>query len=197
MTHTADTEAQQAVSALRHGQQAGEAVSMATGREWKGKKWWIALPIATRTIDPYPLGPRGQRTGTSPGAAHTRAWAGWWSPRARSRAPAGRRRVQPDLLLAMAIARCATLRCCRRARALLHASKRLRCGAGGYALALLHAPPLRWRSSCCCDAAWRCCCCCCCCMQQRHAIVRLHCTGSRSTTYRILAVLYTTGTVFP
>jgi hypothetical protein len=43
--------AQEAVSALQHGQQVGEAVSMATGREWKGKKWWIALPIATRTID--------------------------------------------------------------------------------------------------------------------------------------------------
>jgi hypothetical protein len=54
----------------------GEAVSMATGREWKGKKWWIALPIATRTIDRYPLGPRGQGAGTSPGAVHTRAWAG-------------------------------------------------------------------------------------------------------------------------
>eukprot|EP01047_Picozoa_sp_COSAG01_P026006 COSAG01_NODE_1660_length_9588_cov_458.469175_14_plen_37_part_01 len=37
MTHTVDTEAQQAVSALRHGQQAGEAVSMATGREWKSE----------------------------------------------------------------------------------------------------------------------------------------------------------------
>eukprot|EP01047_Picozoa_sp_COSAG01_P142668 COSAG01_NODE_74017_length_230_cov_6.679389_1_plen_25_part_10 len=24
---------------------------MATGREWKSEKWWIALPIATRTID--------------------------------------------------------------------------------------------------------------------------------------------------
>ena len=47
-----------------------------TGREWKGKKWWIALPIATRTIDRYPLGLRGQGAGTSPGAAHTRAWAG-------------------------------------------------------------------------------------------------------------------------
>jgi hypothetical protein len=50
LTHTTDTEAQQAVSALRHGQHAGEAVSMATGREWKSEKWWIALPIATRTI---------------------------------------------------------------------------------------------------------------------------------------------------
>ena len=49
---------------------------MATRRGWKGKKWWIALPIATRTIDRYPLGPRGQGAGTSPGAAHTRAWAG-------------------------------------------------------------------------------------------------------------------------
>eukprot|EP01047_Picozoa_sp_COSAG01_P105539 COSAG01_NODE_34746_length_542_cov_6.449210_1_plen_29_part_10 len=29
---------------MRHGQQAGEAVSMATGREWKSEKWWIALP---------------------------------------------------------------------------------------------------------------------------------------------------------
>eukprot|EP01049_Picozoa_sp_SAG25_P003069 SAG25_NODE_170_length_13039_cov_23.733153_1_plen_29_part_10 len=29
---------------------------MATGREWKSEKWWIALPIATRTIDRYPLG---------------------------------------------------------------------------------------------------------------------------------------------
>ena len=67
---------QQAVSALRHGQQAGEAVSMATGREWKSEKWWIALPIATRTIDQYPLGLRGQGAGTSPGAVHTRAWAG-------------------------------------------------------------------------------------------------------------------------
>eukprot|EP01047_Picozoa_sp_COSAG01_P005483 COSAG01_NODE_188_length_22632_cov_15.284915_10_plen_84_part_00 len=76
LTHTVDTEAQQAVSALRHGQQAGEAVSMATGREWKSEKWWIALPIATRTIDRYPLGLRGQGAGTSPGAAHTRAWAG-------------------------------------------------------------------------------------------------------------------------
>ena len=76
MTHTVDTEAQQAVSALRHGQQAGEAVSMATGREWKSEKWWIALPIATRTIDRYPLGLRGQGAGTSPGAVHTRAWAG-------------------------------------------------------------------------------------------------------------------------
>ena len=47
-----------------------------SGREWKGEKWWIALPIATRTIDRYPLGPRGQRTGTSPGVAYTRAWAG-------------------------------------------------------------------------------------------------------------------------
>ena len=26
---------------------------MATGREWKSEKWWIALPIATRTIDRY------------------------------------------------------------------------------------------------------------------------------------------------
>ena len=76
LTHTADTEAQQAVSALRHGQQAGEVVSMATGREWKSEKWWIALPIATRTIDQYPLGLRGQGAGTSPGAVHTRAWAG-------------------------------------------------------------------------------------------------------------------------
>jgi hypothetical protein len=49
---------------------------MATGREWKSEKWWIALPIATRTIDRYPLGPRGQGVGTSPGAAYTRAWAG-------------------------------------------------------------------------------------------------------------------------
>eukprot|EP01047_Picozoa_sp_COSAG01_P014766 COSAG01_NODE_725_length_14049_cov_7.712760_14_plen_54_part_00 len=49
---------------------------MATRRECKGKKWWIALPTATRTIDRYPLGLRGQRAGTSPGAAHTRAWAG-------------------------------------------------------------------------------------------------------------------------
>jgi hypothetical protein len=48
---------------------------MATGREWKSEKWWIALPIATRTIDRYPLGPRGQRVGTSPGAAYARAWA--------------------------------------------------------------------------------------------------------------------------
>jgi hypothetical protein len=78
LTHTADTEAQQAVSALRHGQHAGEAVSMATGREWKSEKWWIALPIATRTIhvDRYPLGLRGQGAGTSPGAVRTRAWAG-------------------------------------------------------------------------------------------------------------------------
>ena len=36
----------------------------------------IALPTATRTIGRYPLGPRGQGAGTSPGAAHTRAWAG-------------------------------------------------------------------------------------------------------------------------
>eukprot|EP01047_Picozoa_sp_COSAG01_P002929 COSAG01_NODE_82_length_27810_cov_36.968352_17_plen_84_part_00 len=78
LTHTADTEAQQAVSALRHGQQAREAVSMATGREWKSEKWWIALPIATRTIDRYPHGLRGQGAGTSPGAAYTRAWAGVW-----------------------------------------------------------------------------------------------------------------------
>jgi hypothetical protein len=49
---------------------------MATGREWKSEKWWIALPIATRTIDRYPLEPRGQGAGTSPGAVHTRAWAG-------------------------------------------------------------------------------------------------------------------------
>ena len=73
---TDETWAQAGVSALRHGQQAGEAVSMATGREWKSEKWWIALPIATRTIDRYPLGLRGQGAGTSPGAAHTRAWAG-------------------------------------------------------------------------------------------------------------------------
>eukprot|EP01047_Picozoa_sp_COSAG01_P023534 COSAG01_NODE_1427_length_10336_cov_12.761207_1_plen_33_part_10 len=33
---------------------------MATGREWKSEKWWIALPIATRTIDQYPLGLCGQ-----------------------------------------------------------------------------------------------------------------------------------------
>jgi hypothetical protein len=43
---------------------------MATGREWKSEKWWIALPIATRTIDQYPLGLRGQGAGTSPGAVH-------------------------------------------------------------------------------------------------------------------------------
>jgi hypothetical protein len=49
---------------------------MATGREWKSEKWWIALQIATRTIDRYPLGLRGQGAGTSPGAVHTRAWAG-------------------------------------------------------------------------------------------------------------------------
>jgi hypothetical protein len=74
-SHTADTEAQQAGGG---GQQAREAVSMATGREWKSEKWWIALhvPLATRTIDRYPLGPRGQGVGTSPGAVHTRAWAG-------------------------------------------------------------------------------------------------------------------------
>ena len=58
------------------GQQAGGVVSMATGREWKSEKWWIALPMATRTIDRYPLGLRGQGAGTSPGAVHTRAWAG-------------------------------------------------------------------------------------------------------------------------
>jgi hypothetical protein len=37
---------------------------------------WIALPLARRTIDRYTLGPRGQGVGTSPGAVHTRAWAG-------------------------------------------------------------------------------------------------------------------------
>ena len=72
----AEPGAQQAVSASRHGQQVGEAVSIATGREWKGKKWWIALPIVMRTIDRFLLGLRGQGVGTSPGAAYTRAWAG-------------------------------------------------------------------------------------------------------------------------
>jgi hypothetical protein len=43
---------------------------------WKSEKWWIALPIATRTIDRYPLEPRRQRAGSSLGAAYTRAWAG-------------------------------------------------------------------------------------------------------------------------
>jgi hypothetical protein len=33
LTHTVDTEAQQATSALWHGQQVGEVVSMATGRD--------------------------------------------------------------------------------------------------------------------------------------------------------------------
>jgi hypothetical protein len=53
------------------------SVQRGHGREWKSEKWWIALlPIATRTIDRYPLEPRGQGAGTSPGAVHTRAWAG-------------------------------------------------------------------------------------------------------------------------
>ena len=42
----------------------------------KSEKWWIALPIATRTIDQSPLGLCGQGAGTSPGAVHARAWAG-------------------------------------------------------------------------------------------------------------------------
>eukprot|EP01047_Picozoa_sp_COSAG01_P119219 COSAG01_NODE_47928_length_385_cov_4.311189_1_plen_39_part_01 len=39
---------------------------MATRRERKSEKWWIALPIATRTIDRYPLGLRGRGAGPSP-----------------------------------------------------------------------------------------------------------------------------------
>jgi hypothetical protein len=71
-------QAQKGINASQYGQRAGEAAPSGTRREWKSEKWWIVLPIATRTTDRYPLGPRGQGAGTSPGAVHTRAWAGVW-----------------------------------------------------------------------------------------------------------------------